>query len=121
MPAPALRTEAVAARKEARLEHRRLRLLRAALELFAERGYEETSVGAIVARARQALAARDEVHVQAADHQDRPGLLRHAPAPFPRCERRCYHSAAATRGDSGATAKQSNEAYRLQSRAAVVA
>ena len=56
-PASALRTTVVAARKEARVEHRRLRLLSAALDLFAERGYEETSVGAIVARARMSKSA----------------------------------------------------------------
>jgi AcrR family transcriptional regulator len=54
MGATATRPGAVGvdARREARLERRRLRLLGAALELFAERGYEETSVGDIVARAR---------------------------------------------------------------------
>src|SRR5216683_1447288 len=55
--APALRTMAVTARKEARLEQRRSRLLHAALDLFAQRGYEETSVGAIVARARMSKFA----------------------------------------------------------------
>jgi AcrR family transcriptional regulator len=44
-------------RKAARLELRRQRLLRAALDLFAELGYEETSVGAIVARARMSKSA----------------------------------------------------------------
>src|ERR1700757_4802545 len=67
MPAPALRTEAVTARKEARLEHRRTRLLRAALELFAELGYEETSVGAIVARARMSKSAFYE-HFSTKEH-----------------------------------------------------
>jgi AcrR family transcriptional regulator len=49
---PETRTVSAQVRREARLERRRLRLLGAALELFAERGYEETSVGDIVARAR---------------------------------------------------------------------
>jgi AcrR family transcriptional regulator len=44
-------------RREARQELRRSRLLRSALELFAELGYEETSVGAIVARARMSKSA----------------------------------------------------------------
>lgn len=57
----------MAARKEARLEHRRRRLLRAALQLFAERGYEETSVGAIVARARMSKTAFYE-HFKSKDH-----------------------------------------------------
>jgi AcrR family transcriptional regulator len=39
------------ARRQSRLERRRMRLLAAALALFAERGYEETSVGDIVASA----------------------------------------------------------------------
>src|SRR5256885_16576407 len=65
--APALRTEAVTARKEARLEHRRQRLLGSALELFAERGYEETSVGAIVARARMSKSAFYE-HFSTKEH-----------------------------------------------------
>src|SRR5690348_14171290 len=73
-PAPALRTEGVMARKEARLGHRRLRLLRAALELFAERGYEETSVGAIVARARMSKSAFYE-HFQTKEHCFREVLL----------------------------------------------
>jgi AcrR family transcriptional regulator len=46
-----------AARREARREQRRLRLLRASLDLFAERGYEEASVGAIVGRARMSKSA----------------------------------------------------------------
>jgi AcrR family transcriptional regulator len=52
--ATASRSGAVSAeaRREARLERRRLRLLRAALALFAARGYEQTSVGDIVASAR---------------------------------------------------------------------
>jgi AcrR family transcriptional regulator len=45
------------ARLIARQELRRVRLLRAALHLFAERGYEETAVGAIVARARMSKSA----------------------------------------------------------------
>src|SRR5690349_11835351 len=55
--APALRAQGGTARKEARLEHRRSRLLSAALDLFAERGFEETSLGAIVARARMSKSA----------------------------------------------------------------
>lgn len=39
------------------MELRRRRLLDAALELFGERGYEETSVGAIVGRARMSKSA----------------------------------------------------------------
>ena len=74
MPAPAARTVGVAARKEARIEHRRLRLLRAALELFAERGYEETSVGAIVARARMSKSAFYE-HFKTKEHCFREVLL----------------------------------------------
>jgi AcrR family transcriptional regulator len=66
-PAPALRTQGVTARKEARLEHRRSRLLGAALDLFAERGYEETSVGAIVARARMSKSAFYE-HFETKEH-----------------------------------------------------
>src|ERR1051326_2725118 len=52
-----MRAPSAAARKEARLEHRRHRLLLSALDLFAERGYEETSVGAIVGRARMSKSA----------------------------------------------------------------
>ena len=66
-PAPALRTHVVTARKDARLEHRRSRLLGAALDLFAERGYEETSVAAIVARARMSKSAFYE-HFQTKEH-----------------------------------------------------
>ena len=73
-PAPALRTEGVTARKEARFGHRRLRLLDAALQLFAERGYEETSVGAIVARARMSKSAFYE-HFQTKEHCFREVLL----------------------------------------------
>jgi AcrR family transcriptional regulator len=47
----------IGARREARHELRRQRLLHSALVLFAERGYEETSVGAIVARARMSKSA----------------------------------------------------------------
>ena len=57
LPAPAVHATGAAARKEARLEHRRRRLLQSGLELFAERGYEETSVGAIVGRARMSKSA----------------------------------------------------------------
>src|SRR5947208_11492680 len=74
LPAPALRTEAVTARKEARLELRRMRLLSAALDLFAERGYEETSVGAIVARARMSKSAFYE-HFKTKEHCFREVLL----------------------------------------------
>lgn len=56
-PAAEVRTTGAVARKEARLEHRRRRLLLAGLDLFAERGFEETSVGAIVARARMSKSA----------------------------------------------------------------
>jgi AcrR family transcriptional regulator len=73
-PAPALRNIEVTARKEARLEHRRSRLLRAALDLFAERGYEETSVGAIVARARMSKSAFYE-HFKTKEHCFREVLL----------------------------------------------
>jgi AcrR family transcriptional regulator len=54
MSATAARSGAASAeaRRQSRLERRRLRLLVAALALFAERGYEETSVGDIVASAR---------------------------------------------------------------------
>ncbi len=55
------------ARRRARLEHRRQRLLRASLELFAERGYEETSVGAIVGRARMSKSAFYE-HFSTKEH-----------------------------------------------------
>jgi AcrR family transcriptional regulator len=47
----------VESRRQARVQLRRQRLLRSGLELFAERGYEETSVGAIVARARMSKSA----------------------------------------------------------------
>ena len=47
----------VESRRQARVENRRQRLLTSALELFAERGYEETSVGAIVGRARMSKSA----------------------------------------------------------------
>ena len=56
-PAAAVHVTGAAARKEARLEQRRRRLLLAGLDLFAERGFEETSVGAIVARARMSKSA----------------------------------------------------------------
>ena len=49
------------------MEQRRTRLLRAALGLFAERGYEETSVGAIVARARMSKSAFYE-HFSSKEH-----------------------------------------------------
>ena len=55
------------ARRHARLELRRQRLLRAALALFAELGYEETSVGAIVARARMSKSAFYE-HFSTKEH-----------------------------------------------------
>ena len=45
------------ARREARLLSRRLRLMDAALALFAARGYHETSVDDIVARARMSKSA----------------------------------------------------------------
>src|SRR5437763_1651282 len=54
--APSL-SPGVESRRRARFELRRRRLLTAALELFAEHGYEETSVGAIVARARMSKSA----------------------------------------------------------------
>jgi len=54
-------------RRQARFEHRRQRLLRAGLELFAELGYEETSVGAIVARARMSKSAFYE-HFTSKEH-----------------------------------------------------
>lgn len=73
-PAPALRTDLVTARREARLGHRRQRLLGAALDLFAERGYEETSVGAIVARARMSKSAFYE-HFKTKEHCIREVLL----------------------------------------------
>ena len=47
----------VESRRQARVQLRRQRLLRSGLELFAERGYEETSVGAIVAGARMSKSA----------------------------------------------------------------
>jgi AcrR family transcriptional regulator len=49
------------------MDHRRQRLLSSALELFAERGYEETSVGAIVARARMSKSAFYE-HFSSKEH-----------------------------------------------------
>jgi AcrR family transcriptional regulator len=66
-PARAAHATGVAARKEARLEHRRRRLLQAALDLFAERGYEETSVGSIVAAARMSKSAFYE-HFRSKEH-----------------------------------------------------
>src|SRR5579864_3884283 len=54
-------------RRQARLVHRRRRLMDAALDLFAERGYEETSVGAIVARARMSKSAFYE-HFASKEH-----------------------------------------------------
>lgn len=54
-------------RRQARIEQRRQRLLRAGLELFAELGYEETSVGAIVARARMSKSAFYE-HFASKEH-----------------------------------------------------
>ena len=59
--------DALLLRKEARLGHRRRRLLTAALQLFAERGFEETSVGAIVAGARMSKSAFYE-HFTSKDH-----------------------------------------------------
>ena len=47
--------------------HRRQRLLVAALQLFAETGYEETSVGAIVSRARMSKSAFYE-HFSSKEH-----------------------------------------------------
>ncbi len=47
--------------------HRRQRLMDAALDLFADLGYEETSVGAIVARARMSKSAFYE-HFTAKEH-----------------------------------------------------
>jgi len=44
-------------RPDARHAQRRQRLMQAALDLFADLGYEETSVGAIVARARMSKSA----------------------------------------------------------------
>lgn len=67
MVSSAAHATGVTARREARLEHRRRRLLRAGLELFAERGYEETSVGAIVARARMSKSAFYE-HFRSKEH-----------------------------------------------------
>jgi AcrR family transcriptional regulator len=55
------------ARRQARVEERRQRLLRAGLELFADLGYEETSVGAIVARARMSKSAFYE-HFSSKEH-----------------------------------------------------
>jgi AcrR family transcriptional regulator len=60
---PEARVASAEARGEARLERRRLRLLGAALELFAERGYEETSVGDIVTRARMSKSGFYEMFV----------------------------------------------------------
>ena len=54
-------------RRQARLLHRRRRLMEAALELFSELGYEETSVGAIVARARMSKSAFYE-HFSSKEH-----------------------------------------------------
>src|SRR5438270_13875372 len=54
-------------RRQARVEQRRQRLLRAGLELFAELGYEQTSVGAIVARARMSKSAFYE-HFSSKEH-----------------------------------------------------
>ena len=73
-PAAAVRATSAAARKEARLEHRRRRLLSSALELFAERGYEETSVGAIVAHARMSKSAFYE-HFTSKEHCFREVLM----------------------------------------------
>lgn len=47
----------VETRRYARTEQRRQRLLASALELFARHGYEETSVGSIVGRARMSKSA----------------------------------------------------------------
>ena len=58
----------------ARLDHRRRRLLDAALELFAERGYEETVVGAVVARARMSKSAFYD-HFTSKEHCFREVLL----------------------------------------------
>ena len=58
----------------ARLDHRRRRLLDAALELFAERGYEETVVGAVVAQARMSKSAFYE-HFTSKEHCFREVLL----------------------------------------------
>jgi AcrR family transcriptional regulator len=55
------------ARREARQELRRVRLLRAALHLFAERGYEKTAVSAIVARAQMSKSAFYD-HFSSKDH-----------------------------------------------------
>src|SRR6266568_6324937 len=54
-------------RRQARVEQRRQRLLRAGLELFAELGYEETTVGAIVGRARMSKSAFYE-HFTSKEH-----------------------------------------------------
>src|SRR5438445_11277193 len=54
-------------RRQARIEQRRQRLLRSGLELFAELGYEETSVGAIVGRARMSKSAFYE-HFTSKEH-----------------------------------------------------
>lgn len=60
-------TGGVTARRQARLVLRRQRLLRSALELFAQRGYEETSVGAIVGHARMSKSAFYE-HFSTKEH-----------------------------------------------------
>jgi AcrR family transcriptional regulator len=57
----------VESRRQARLDLRRQRLLRSGLDLFAERGYEETSVGAIVGRARMSKSAFYE-HFTSKEH-----------------------------------------------------
>lgn len=54
-------------RRQARIDQRRQRLLRSGLELFAELGYEETSVGAIVGRARMSKSAFYE-HFTSKEH-----------------------------------------------------
>jgi AcrR family transcriptional regulator len=54
-------------RRQARIGQRRQRLLRSALELFAELGYEETSVGAIVGHARMSKSAFYE-HFTSKEH-----------------------------------------------------
>jgi AcrR family transcriptional regulator len=69
MSSAAARATAIGAgaRREARQGHRRQRLLQAALELFAATGYEETSVGAIVAGARMSKSAFYE-HFTSKEH-----------------------------------------------------
>jgi AcrR family transcriptional regulator len=57
----------VESRRQARIGRRRERLLRSGLELFAERGYEETAVGAVVARARMSKSAFYE-HFTSKEH-----------------------------------------------------